>query len=315
MFPVQPSKTPKKYSVFLDIILGFNQYIGKHVLVRRRFAREQIILQDVQRRAALHRGILVEDEFDAVLRQIDPVLRRQVIGDHPHLAEQTGLLDRAAGAVLAVRRDVNDAQVRVFLKGAQGQLIGVVVPVKAVLQGQNLHIWCDFFHFLSKTGVAQAVAVVVRMGRKRQHLTALRQHGAHQTGRSLTAAPVVHTDEAQPAALGRVNLTLGIMGVFLFIGAFFGQKKEAASLMLKSNPLLKNYLSGVRRETYVLSPKTTLSRAVKLSGAEKELSYVVNVSGKDYFISEERLFSYLKTYSLSDTLEKVISSEQSARRF
>ena len=117
------------------------------------------------------------------------------------------------------------------------------------------------------------------------------------------------------AALGRVNLTLGIMGVFLFIGAFFGQKKEAASLMLKSNPLLKNYLSGVRRETYVLSPKTTLSRAVKLSGAEKELSYVVNVSGKEYFISEERLFSYLKTYSLSDTLEKVISSEQSARRF
>lgn len=117
------------------------------------------------------------------------------------------------------------------------------------------------------------------------------------------------------AAKKHVNFTLGIMGVFLFIGAVFGQKKEAASLMLKSNPLLKNYVAGVKRETYVLSPQTTLSGAAKLSGAQKELSFVVNIGGKEYLLSEALLFSFLKNHKLSETLESVISSEQNARRF
>lgn len=112
------------------------------------------------------------------------------------------------------------------------------------------------------------------------------------------------------AANKNVNLTLGIMGVFLFVGAVKGQNKETASLLLKSNPLAKNFVGGVKEETYHLSSDATLRRAVLLTNSEKITKIVVEGGGKSTVLTEAELFAELKRHKLGDSLADVISARQ-----
>ncbi|MEG2457003.1 MAG: hypothetical protein RSB08_04205, partial [Clostridia bacterium] len=66
------------------------------------------------------------------------------------------------------------------------------------------------------------------------------------------------------SAFYTINLTVGILAVFLYIGAISGTKNEMYAHILKCSPLTKSFNHGVRAQTLYIADTLTLSRILKL---------------------------------------------------
>lgn len=88
------------------------------------------------------------------------------------------------------------------------------------------------------------------------------------------------------SALFKINFTLGIMAVFLFLGATFGTDKEMYFHVTQTN--FKNYNEGVSVRKVLLSCEVPLLRAVKHLKSEYLTTFeVVDKKGNEMFTIDE----------------------------
>ena len=101
------------------------------------------------------------------------------------------------------------------------------------------------------------------------------------------------------SAFGKINLTFGIMAIFLFAGSTTGVGKEVYSHLAGLSPLNKNYEQGVEIRRISVSEKATVSRlsALLKKGTLTEFC-VVDTDGKPLkTITEDDLYSIIMAFS------------------
>ncbi len=137
--------------------------------------------------------------------QQQPVGGVQVVGHHPDTALPPLVLNGPADAPLAVGGDVDAGQGGILPEGVLGDLVGVVVPVEAGLEGEEMDVPLPRQR-VQKTPEAAVVGAVVDVPGNGENQPAAGQHLPDQSRRRLPRPVAVHAHEAQPLAVRRVGV-------------------------------------------------------------------------------------------------------------
>ncbi len=105
------------------------------------------------------------------------------------------------------------------------------------------------------------------------------------------------------------NLTLGIMAIFLFVGATNGTKQEMYAHILNCSPMTKFYDFGVVCKNMYISSDIPLSRIVKMIDTRSICTFIVLKNQKKIAtLSERQMYDILSTNPLKARLEACLTS-------
>lgn len=104
------------------------------------------------------------------------------------------------------------------------------------------------------------------------------------------------------------NLTLGIMAIFLFVGATNGTKQEMYVHILNCTPMTKYYDFGVLGKDLYISADIPLSRIVKLIDTHSVCTFFVLKNQKKIAtLSERQMFEILSQFPLKTHLDACLA--------
>lgn len=109
-----------------------------------------------------------------------------------------------------------------------------------------------------------------------------------------------------------INITLGILAVFLFLGASSGTKKEMYAHILSSSPSAKHFEHGVTVRTLFIADTLPLTRVLKLISPRFITTFnVVNPLGNlTATLSESQMLTILTTHRLQTPLSRALPSSR-----
>jgi Zn-dependent proteases len=117
------------------------------------------------------------------------------------------------------------------------------------------------------------------------------------------------------SAFFEINLTLGVMSIFLYVGAVSGTRREMYAHMLSCSPVAKDYRHGVKAETVYVSASLTLRRVLKMVSPKTESVFIVMDGGKKLTsITEERLWEIMQNNPLKATLISSLRSNKASKK-
>lgn len=107
----------------------------------------------------------------------------------------------------------------------------------------------------------------------------------------------------------KINLTIGIVSVFLYIGAISGTNREMYAHIHKCSPLAKDYDNGVHKQVLYISATIPLSRILKMITAKHITTFIVINENKEIAVlNEYTIMKLLTTNNLNQTLLTALKS-------
>lgn len=107
-----------------------------------------------------------------------------------------------------------------------------------------------------------------------------------------------------------INVTLGIMSIFLYVGAVSGTKREMYVHMLNCSPVTKDFRHGVRHQTLYVAAELPLRRILKMVNPRCLNTFIVTENGKRLAsLTEEHLFEMMKSRALTDSLSECLAEK------
>jgi Zn-dependent protease len=112
------------------------------------------------------------------------------------------------------------------------------------------------------------------------------------------------------SAFFEINISFGILAIFLFIGATSGTKTEMYMHVLNSSPLVKNYSEGVKIERLLISADVPLRRIIKKVNSKTIKHFdIVDECGKiTASVSEEDLLKLAACNKQFSTVKNAIAN-------
>lgn len=110
------------------------------------------------------------------------------------------------------------------------------------------------------------------------------------------------------SAFGKLNLTLGILSIFLLSGSISGTNREFCSRVVELSPLVKNYDSGVEMRRIAVSkdlPLAKLSGMLK-SGVVTEFCFVDESGNVVMQLSEPDFINLVTSHASNKTPEQIL---------
>lgn len=111
-------------------------------------------------------------------------------------------------------------------------------------------------------------------------------------------------------AFFKINLTIGILAIFLYIGAVSGTNREMYAHIHKCSPFAKSYEHGVKHQVLYVSADIQLARILKMINTKSITTFVVmNDNKKIAVLNEETIMKIITKNKLNDTLLNALKSE------